>query len=328
MTHRELVAEALRALAVDTLHSYAWVGQRFVLPPVDGPADEALVRELRERLYDDFYRTGGVVPVGTPPEPVIGPWPSETVAELSAANAGTGSRQAGWTIRSVDGHSVVVERAGLQVQATRAEVIAENGLRPGASVVVVVPKESFGLLGGFYAAFGDAGSGVAGDEGGGIDRFYWNVRPAGRVHLMRLLTSSLNRSRMPFRFKVLSDPRAYRCDAGVLYTPAELRSSVAESLNALLPDVMSHVRAATPAFTKRLAPGLAFAEDPPGGESFGERRCALLAQALVDAHIAGAVALEDRLAAVEARFAREGISLDAPHRNPGSVRDDPRGPAA
>lgn len=319
---RQQVAEVLDALIVHSPAAYTWVGQRFRLPPLAGgeTAAGALARELAARLYLDAYVTGGVTPGGVATPWMTGPWPSAAARELSAANRGTGSRQAGWTVHEV-GAQIVVERDGLRLWADPAQVLPDGGGGAGVGepVVLVVPEESFGPPHGFYAAYGDAGRGD-----GAIDRFYWNVRPGGRPALIEAVTSLLNEAGLPFRVKVLSRPDLSRCDAGVLYAPASDRSRVVAVVAEVHRRVAPHLREAAPALTKRLAPGLGFAEDPPGEESFGTHRCALLAGALVDCLAAGRTTGEARMEAVEEAFRRKGLALDAPHRNPGSVaRDDP-----
>ena len=72
--------------------------------------------------------------------------------------------------------------------------------------------------------------------------------------------------------------------------------------------------AGTPLFTKRMAHGLAFAEDP--GESFGENRSKILAAAM--AATAGKAA-DERVAELRRHFEQRGLSLDQPWLNPGSV---------
>jgi hypothetical protein len=79
---------------------------------------------------------------------------------------------------------------------------------------------------------------------------------------------------------------------------------------------------ATPALTRRLAPGLAFAEDPGPDESYGAQRCRLLAEAAVTAHEHGILDPDGRLGVVRERFADVGASLDRPHLERGSA-DDP-----
>ena len=67
-----------------------------------------------------------------------------------------------------------------------------------------------------------------------------------------------------------------------------------------------------PAFTLELAPGVGLAENAAAAESFGMRRCALLADAVVRAHEHAIAALD----AVAARFAEDGVLLDAPYLEP------------
>ena len=73
-----------------------------------------------------------------------------------------------------------------------------------------------------------------------------------------------------------------------------------------------HLRPEIPAFTLALAPGVGLAEDADG-ESFGIRRCSLLADAIVRAHEQGIAGLEARVEAVAVRFAAAGVSIDAPY---------------
>ena len=65
--------------------------------------------------------------------------------------------------------------------------------------------------------------------------------------------------------------------------------------------------------TLRLSPGLAFAEDPGGGASFGAHRCLLLAEAVVAAAERGLHTTEGRLEIVRERFSEAGTTLDAPY---------------
>jgi hypothetical protein len=73
-----------------------------------------------------------------------------------------------------------------------------------------------------------------------------------------------------------------------------------------------------PAFTKSLAPGLGLAEDPGEGQSFGEHRCHLLAEALIATHESGLRSLPERTRVVADRFERAGLDLAAVFLNPGS----------
>jgi hypothetical protein len=154
-------------------------------------------------------------------------------------------------------------------------------------------------------------------ESHGVLRAYWHVTAAGAPALMAALTARLNTRRVPFRLKVADHPaRLDRCDGAVLYLPgaglAAVRATLLEVAAALAP----RLRPAVPAFTLELAPGLGLAEHDGGAESFGTRRCRLLAEAILRAHARGIVSVDERIAVVSERFAEEGIRIDAPYREP------------
>ena len=143
---------------------------------------------------------------------------------------------------------------------------------------------------------------------------------SGAASLVAAVTSSLNGMGIAFRFKVLDAPEQFsRCDAAVLY----VRATDFEALRPVLRDLHTRpsvqLRERTPALTKPLSPGIGLAEQPASGESFGENRCRLLAEGIVEAHALGVRRPGPRLAVVEARFASRGIDVDAPYLERGSV---------
>ena len=74
-----------------------------------------------------------------------------------------------------------------------------------------------------------------------------------------------------------------------------------------------------PVFTKRVAPGVALAEDPGTEESFGQNRCRVLAEGMIRAYEQRARSLDRRLRVVAESYAAEGISLTHPYLNPNST---------
>jgi hypothetical protein len=178
-----------------------------------------------------------------------------------------------------------------------------------------VPKELPSLSPGFYTAVSDAP--VTADSQAGVLRVYWHVTRTGAPALMRALTTRLNAAEAPFRLKVADHPhRLDRCDAAVLYLPGASLEPVRETLLAVAAGLTAHLRPSIPAFTLALAPGVGLAEDNGGAESFGTRRCRLLAEAIVRAHADGVTAPDARLAVVTERFADDGVEIDAPYREP------------
>jgi hypothetical protein len=71
-------------------------------------------------------------------------------------------------------------------------------------------------------------------------------------------------------------------------------------------------------FTKQLAPGLAVAEDPGAGKSFGQHRCELVAEGLTRAFRSGTTDLNGVVNSIASRFAEDGLVLSRPWLSAGS----------
>jgi len=274
-----------------------------------------LVSRLREELYWSFYCHGGPRPARwDDPEPVgADPW---LTSAMSEANGGSGSWETGWTIERVQGGDAVAATARLRARVRVADCRPESGaIAPGSRVSVRMPKELPALSPGFYTVVGDAGTDPVSPEG--MVRVYWNVAPAGAPTLVSSIASRLNAEQVRFRLKVANHPfRFDRCDAAVLY----VRTDVFRALRGTLRDIASQLRASLgpsiPAFTLELLPGVGLAEDADSGESFGERRCLLAAEAIVRAHEEGMTDVGARVAVVAKRFEEAAVSIDAPYLEP------------
>jgi HopA1 effector protein family len=322
--YRRAFEAVLGALRIESPTSFSWYGEPSAPLPVGvveamgaETARAYLCDRLRGRLYSSFYCVGQAVP--QPPRRIAARphGASAFIDSLSRANSGTGSRESGWTVaRTEDDGRLVVQRHGLSLWARPDEVVGGE-MSPGSEVSVKLPPELLRLSPGFYMALADEEL-----DAEPIVRHYWHLSSSGGAVLVAAGTRALNGAGLPFRLKVLVDPAGYsRCDAGVLYTPRRLQAEVAGLLPALLADVAAHLRPGTPALTKRLADGLAVAEDPPGLDSFGMHRCGLLADAMVRAFELGAHAVPERLALVERHFDEQGVAFDRPYLNAGSVDD-------
>ncbi|HTD35493.1 MAG TPA: T3SS effector HopA1 family protein [Candidatus Elarobacter sp.] len=142
-------------------------------------------------------------------------------------------------------------------------------------------------------------------------RFYWNVSADGGPLLVRELSSRFEYGRVPFQAKVPVVPSGYdRVDTGVLYLNDEDVAVAAQLVAAVYAALGRTVRPDVPLFTQRLAPGLAFAESPPTGDSFGMHRCDLIAEGLVRAFERGASGAEERVAVVRERLTEYGLDAE------------------
>ena len=241
------------------------------------------------------------------------------IEELARANTSQAGWDASWQVEeaAADGR-VLGHRPGARRWFEPGEYLSLSGPghRPGAGdpIRVHVARESQTLQDAFYYAFGETVN-RHGPRNGGL-RIYWNVQQAGAAPLMAALTRHFNRFQIPFRFKCVHRAGHFaRLDAAVLYLDRSYWAFAAPVLRHIVDDVGEGLAAGTPLFARPLAPGLALAEDPPGGSSFGQHRCALLAEAIERCPAGSA---EDRWSALEERFQARGLRLDRPYLNAGS----------
>ena len=188
-------------------------------------------------------------------------------------------------------------------------------MRPGAAVSVRMPGELPVRSPGFLTIVSEAPADLAAVES--VVRVYWSITRGGAAALVGALTARLNAARAPFRLKVADHPfRLDRCDAAVLYLPGPSFAALRGTLEDVADALRVHLAPRVPAFTLELASGVGLAEADGSGESFGVRRCGLLADAIVRAHEASVTRIDERVDAVVARFAEEGVEIDAPYREP------------
>src|SRR5262249_29965139 len=151
------------------------------------------------------------------------------------------------------------------------------------------------------------------DDSAPLLRVYWNLHSSGAAPLVSALTREFNRIRLPFRFKVVSEPERFtRCDAGVLYMQRSDYPAAAPIMADLYNGVARLLEPNVPALTRELAPGLGLAEDPGAFVSFGMSRCYLLAEAIVRAAERGATDVDAQLAVADECFTEAGLALDMP----------------
>ncbi|MGQ0764237.1 MAG: T3SS effector HopA1 family protein [Gemmatimonadota bacterium] len=236
----------------------------------------------------------------------------EFVESLSDANCGRGTWQGGWRVRAAatDG-GITVERYGVEFDVPEAELRHGGSLAPADSVMVRVPGECRHLLTGFYLALGEADDTMA---AGDTVRLYWNVRAEGAAALVRELTGRLNTTSVPFWLKLADAPEKYhRADAAVLYVHHRDLARVKLTVEACHAALSSFIRTAVSAFALRLSPGLAAAQDPGNGESFGQHRSRILALAL--SRSGGDDSSDDVTVTGEVRklLLADGIDAEFPH---------------
>lgn len=278
-----------------------------------------VVYALQSTLYSDFYCRGFATPSQIEMSSFAMSWVAPFVEQLSQSNNGCGYWDSNWTATKKEAGEIILFKAGLTLWAQEEDCLTPDGgdILPAAKLSLRFPAESTTLSPGYYMALSN--DRLQEEEGEPVVRFYWNVTPKGSAVLLRAITSSLNDANLPFRFKVLNDPAHFvRCDAGVLYVRKSDYDALAPILERLYGEIAHDLKPLTPVFTKQLAPGLGFAEDPGGGESFGLHRCRMVAEGLLRAYERRAKGTHARLQAVLDTLEANGIDIDHPYLNPGS----------
>lgn len=308
--HRGTIARAFDALELHSGGDYSWFGERFT-----GGVGRVLAWRLAIRLYLDFFASGGAMPA---PDRRISPLAigrTDLMARLTAANCGRGSRDPGWRVTDADGATVRVERGGITLWVSPDSFAPprEGPARLGDIGSVLLPRGLKHRSPGHYTALGDLG--LSPEEP--LLRLYWSLTPEGAVAATQHVTKLLNERGTAFIFKALADSSAYaRCDAGVLYVARDDAPGALDLARAFAAANPAGVRERVPALTQPVARGIAMADDPDDARGFGFPRCELIAAAATDAWSGGRPSPDEAMAAVEARFAAVGLSLDHPERAP------------
>jgi hypothetical protein len=263
---------------------------------------------LEEFLYTNFYAR----PRERASDPSTRDDRMRFLAELSLANTGTGHWEIGWNAAARDGDTIVVHKRGIHVFAKRDQVRLSDELGPASRARLRIEKELRALIPGFYCALGDADG--SDDPDAPLLRLYWNLRADGAAPYIALVTSKFNAAGIPFSTKVLSDPASYiRADAGVLYVERTHVRAIARIVHRIYDELKPLLFDPVPMFSKRLADGLAWAEDPGGGRSFGQTRCQAIARGLRACADRSPGHHEYRYRAIRAALEADGIDPAAPY---------------
>jgi hypothetical protein len=112
-------------------------------------------------------------------------------------------------------------------------------------------------------------------------RVYFSVDVAAIAHVLTIVTDCLDALGLRFSLKCPVWPSGFgRVDTLVLYLEQAAWQEAQDAFVAAVRAVEPHTRPWWPPLTLRLAPGVAFAEDPGNDESFGQCRCRILANAV------------------------------------------------
>jgi hypothetical protein len=281
---------------------------------------EAKPEEIEAKLTEFLYHRCYIRWFG---EDGSGHGSGDLAEALRAAHPGRPPRDMGWrAVEAVEGGWIVATKGGAARRFAPGRYLVRDGsFGPPAKdqpLLVWPGRDSVDVQPSYYYAFSD----TVGEcyESEDLLRFYWNISADGAPHLLRALVGGLNRFQTPFQFKLPRQREGYgRRDTAVLYFNRRYFGIVAQIAARVHAELGEYLDEPVPLFTRRLARGLALAEDP--NESFGMHRCRILAGALREAHERGLESGAQKTGALERRFGELGLSLEQPHLNAGS-RDE------
>ncbi len=325
--HIKQVESALNALQILNQNTFTWLTEknslltgklrRDITPEL---ARGHLMLTIQNKLYRDFYSKGFVTPsVSLTSNNTLNVLKAEFERRLSEANHGKGFDEDGWLVLHTENNNLIIEKNGLKLKINKDDCSGhEKEFQDKGDIVLMrMPKELPAVSPGFFVAFGDTF--LPKTNNTPLTRFYWNTSPEGAIKLMDAITKSFNYEGLPFRFKVVNHPNQYnRCDAAVLYTEKKHYEHVNRLLQKIQLQILSSLKYETPVFTKQLAPGLGFAEDPAKDISFGMHRCQILSEAIVRAFNEKKKSLNQRLELAKVCFLENGIDIETPYLNPDS----------
>jgi hypothetical protein len=236
---------------------------------------------------------------------------------LREADGGRWIWEPGWWLdtRWPDGTATLVDEHGVTLHV-RQEEYRTHGVE-GSRVLVRFPTARPYLTPGFATISGKAGLAVGTD----IVDWYLDILPNAAPDLLRALIQSLDGSGTRYTVKILDDPARYpRPDAAVLHASRRDVATVHRAVLDLHETSPEWFRPEIPLFTLRAGVGIGVAEHPPRRTiplSFGQHRCRVLAKGIVDA---GPDAdARSRFRSMMTALADAGVSVHAPHLNPGSA---------
>jgi hypothetical protein len=277
---------------------------------------QLLIASLTHALYQRFYHHHATPELHRDTSDTVDRRPASArgdaafCARLTAALGERSYWEDGWRVLGPagDGRTLVVrDDLVLHVEDDELRRTADGGAG------VRFPADRPWASTGYHVVTGLAGPGT---RATGLARCYLHLQPATAPEVFARIVAGLDAIELPFTAKVLNDPLTYgRPDSAVVYVarehlPAVVRIAVAERCRA-----SSSFGRSVPAFTRTVLPGVAVADDPGPGVSFGQHRCCAIATGLVDAGPWATRA--EKLASMEAALRAEGLDLAALHLNPG-----------
>lgn len=307
------VEELADRVEVNTDNSVSWFGE-IAVPPVR-VADELVVEALQSHIADIVYSAHYVFGTPRPISGIKNDVPvlssnADFVRELVSAHRG----ERLWLPSFEEESESELTLWG--VRYLKPKLSPED---LGHRLPTVLPMRSPG----FVLFIGDQGARVPESTEDSTFRVYWNISQTSAPTLVTELTKALNEHGEPFQLKVAHNASSWpeRADVAVLYLPMSRLVARWETILEIYEGLRAEVRHWTPAFTRRIASGLAIAEDPPGGLSFGQAIARILARGISEDNVRNGDRSNraTRVEHMRNALAASGRGIESAHLNPGST---------
>jgi hypothetical protein len=283
---------------------------------VAGGHPDAPVDELHSLLYRDWY---------APATPVdqTESWQPPLFGQYRAAHAGSTTVTTAQVVGLAPGGIVLAAQDGGRPRAMlagdycHASASARSGLAPRVGEqLLVVRRQDAPPAEGWWRTWG--GGWRPSEPPEALTRLYLAAEPVRVLELIGRLTATLQELATPWLLKVAAEHAALgRPDAVVVYLRSADLGDAPESaplVGSLASCASGLVRDVRPALTSSIGRGVALAEDPADGRSFGERLSALVAAAL----IAPRASSEEPRQVLVAALRAAGLDPVRPHLRPRS----------
>lgn len=250
--------------------------------PMDGIDDEAVRASELEQISKWLYTAWYTALKCSEETQALVPGRDNLASGLRASIAASTRWESGWVAMRTAPSGMCLAGRGNQTRELRPGEyvnLVRHGMpvAPGDQIAVTELLEWIDEPTGFWCA-----RSWTAEPQKPLVRIYFSTRSDQVGFVLMELTETLDTLKLPYSLKCSAFASAYsRVDSLIVYLEAGSWSRTAVEITAMARRVKDHLRDATPPLTKKIAQGVAFAEDPGTNESFGENRCRALAPAVL-----------------------------------------------
>lgn len=250
--------------------------------PKAGTDDELTRASQLEQISDWLYLSWYTTPAYADEPPTLVPGRDNLASALRASLAASTRWQTGWVAMRTSPGGMCLAGRGKQTRELRPGEYA-NLARPG---MPVAPGDHLAITELIEwidepTRYWCARSWIA-EPQQPLLRLYFSTRADHVGFVLQQVTETLDHLKLSYYLKCPVFASVYsRVDSLVVYLEAASWSRVEVEITAMSERLAAHLRNVTPPFTKKIAQGVALADDLGTKESFGESRCRALAPAVL-----------------------------------------------